>query len=36
MSGFNIKLFFRILQEMAQILLKYQSKIDWDGQDEHY
>jgi hypothetical protein len=25
-SGFNIKLFFRILQEMAQILLKISIK----------
>lgn len=26
MSGFNIELFFRILQEMAQILLKISIK----------
>ena len=26
MSGFNIKLFFRILQEMTQILLKISIK----------
>ena len=34
MSGFNIKLFFRILQEMAQILLKISIKMKLDGQDE--
>ena len=34
MSGFNIKLFFQILQEMAQILLKISIKKSWDVQDE--